>query len=356
MLPPPKFKDSPVEFNQHLLFPTNIFDLLPKQHDCYVYETIFQYIDTSEVESKYHHLGQHAYPPKLIISILIYAYSQETRGTSNKRDIHIFDLNKICSIFRLPLIFSPGEAMTRARRSLIDRASTPYYHCIARCVRRAFLCGKDNFSGKSYEHRRQWVVDRLDALVSVFAVEVCAYAVMSNHCHVVLHINAAVAENWSRDEVFARWTQLFTGPVLVQRYLAGIKLDQGELLRVDEYAEEYRGRLMDISWFMRCLNEHLAREANKEAAIPHAYTTSVTAYKKHHTQGAATAAYVLRYVIFPKNSTIYHEHTKYIRLRTLVIPRGLMKRGELLTKKMAVRGDSGKGNLKVRRCWMKPHC
>ncbi len=68
----------------------------------------------------------------------------------------------------------------------------------------------------------------------------------------------------------------------------------------------------------------------KLTAIPHAYTTSVTAYKKHHTQGAATAAYVLRYVIFPKNSTIYHEHTKYIRLRTLVIPRGLMKRGELL--------------------------
>ena len=154
--------------------------------------------------------------------------------------------------------------MTRARRSLIDRTSTPYYHCIARCVRRAFLCGKDAFSGKDYEHRRQWVVDRLDALVSVFAVEVCAYAVMSNHYHVVLHINTAAAENWSRDEVFARWTQLFTGPLLVQRYLAGVKLDQGELLRVDEYAEEYRSRLMDISWFMRCLNEHLAREANKE--------------------------------------------------------------------------------------------
>ncbi len=122
--------------------------------------------------------------------------------------------------------------MTRARRSLIDRASTPYYHCIARCVRRAFLCGKDDFSGKSYEHRRQWVVDRLNVLVSMFSIEVCAYAVMSNHYHVVLHIKASVAKNWSRDEVFARWTQLFTGPVLVQRYLAGIKLDQGELLRV----------------------------------------------------------------------------------------------------------------------------
>ncbi len=154
--------------------------------------------------------------------------------------------------------------MTRARRNLIDRSSTPYYHCMARCVRRAFLCGKDSFSGQDYEHRRQWVVDRLDALVSVFAIEVCAYAVMSNHYHVVLHINTAAAESWNRDDIFARWTQLFTGPVLVQRYLAGIKLDQGELLRVDEYAEEYRSRLMDISWFMRCLNEHLAREANKE--------------------------------------------------------------------------------------------
>lgn len=154
--------------------------------------------------------------------------------------------------------------MTQARSTLIDPGSTPYYHCIARCVRRAYLCGEDHFTGKNYEHRRQWVVDKLRELVSIFSIEVCAYAVMSNHYHVVLHINQAPARDWNRDEVLARWTELFSGPLLVQRYLAADKMSSSELARVDEYVAEYRSRLTDISWFMRCLNEYLAREANKE--------------------------------------------------------------------------------------------
>nr|MDT0250702.1 transposase [Endozoicomonas sp.] len=87
---------------------------------------------------------------------------------------------------------------------------------------------------------------------------------MSNHYHVVLHINASAAKQWCDREVLKRWTQLFNGPMLVQRYLAGEKLDDAEQLRVDEYALVFRERLQDISWFMRCLNEHLAREANQE--------------------------------------------------------------------------------------------
>jgi transposase len=70
------FKLSPVEFNQHLLFPTNIFDLLPKDHECFLYAELFQEIDTSSLESLYSIKGQNAYHPKLIVAILIYAYSQ----------------------------------------------------------------------------------------------------------------------------------------------------------------------------------------------------------------------------------------------------------------------------------------
>ena len=78
------FKQSPVEFNQRLLFPSNIFDLLSTGHECYLYNDIFQQIDTSSLETKYSRQGQNAYHPRLIVSILIYSYSQ---GVFSSRQI-----------------------------------------------------------------------------------------------------------------------------------------------------------------------------------------------------------------------------------------------------------------------------
>ena len=154
--------------------------------------------------------------------------------------------------------------MTLPRSSLVSLASTPYYHCVGRCVRRAFLCGQDQFSGRSFEHRRGWIVERLAVLSSVFAIDVAAYAVMSNHYHVVVRIDAELAASWSLDEVLARWCRLFAGHPLVQRYLANPDISSAELDKVKAFVKLYRARLCDLSWFMRCLNEYIARMANEE--------------------------------------------------------------------------------------------
>ena len=61
--------------------------------------------------------------------------------------------------------------MAIARKRQVSLADTRYYHCISRCVRRAFLCGEDHFTGQSYEHRRGWVEDRLLALAKVFCID-----------------------------------------------------------------------------------------------------------------------------------------------------------------------------------------
>ena len=157
--------------------------------------------------------------------------------------------------------------MPRPRKSLINLSDTPYYHCVSRCVRRAYLCGEDNQTGRSYEHRRQWVEDRLLYLAEVFCIDVCAYAVMSNHTHVVLRINKQKADSLSVKEIIRRWHRLYKGMLLSQRYIDPVQsttLSEAEIQTVHSLAKIYRKRLYDISWFMRLLNEYIARRANKE--------------------------------------------------------------------------------------------
>ncbi|WP_445359600.1 transposase [Microbulbifer sp. ANSA005] len=101
-------------------------------------------------------------------------------------------------------------------------------------------------------------------LSAIFALDIAAYAVMSNHYHVVLYIDAKTARTWSDTEVILRWQELFKASNLAQRFIQGASLDCSEKNKLKELIELWRERLMDISWFMRCLNESIARQANAE--------------------------------------------------------------------------------------------
>ncbi len=154
--------------------------------------------------------------------------------------------------------------MTRPRSALISLEATPYYHCIARCVRRAFLFGKDKDTGRSFDHRKIWLVQRFKLLTEVFAIHIPAYAVMSNHYHLVLYVDKGTSDDWSQDEVISRWNRLYYGPDIVQRFTLGELLSDVERETVHRTVEIWRSRLTSISWFMSCLNYHIALQANKE--------------------------------------------------------------------------------------------
>jgi REP element-mobilizing transposase RayT len=148
--------------------------------------------------------------------------------------------------------------MTVARSQLVDVSVTRYYHCISRCVRRAFLCGE------GYEHRKQWIEDRLETLSGCFAVSVCGFAVMDNHLHVLIRLDADEAAKWSAEEVVRRWIAAYPPKTAKGKEIeisqAWIDHHAGDEQRV----ELWRERLVSLGWFMKALKEPLARMANKE--------------------------------------------------------------------------------------------
>ncbi|HCH22660.1 MAG TPA: hypothetical protein DE179_00010 [Oceanospirillaceae bacterium] len=154
--------------------------------------------------------------------------------------------------------------MTRPRCQLICLEHTPYYHVTSRCVRPSFLCGYDAKNNCDYEHRHSWIEARIRVLSSIFAMDICAYSVMSNHYHIVLKICPEEVSSWHDDEVRQRWLQLFEGPLLIQQHQAGKALNSGQLATVSSITRVWRERLGNLGWFMKCLYEPIARMANQE--------------------------------------------------------------------------------------------
>jgi REP element-mobilizing transposase RayT len=152
----------------------------------------------------------------------------------------------------------------RPRQTIVSLEGTPYYHCCSRVVRKAFLCGIDNSTGENFEHRREWVDSRILELATIFAIDICAYAVMSNHLHVVVKVDADKVKHWSDKDVLVQWHKGFKGTLLTQKFVKDEDLNEFERKTVNDCITQYRQRLVDISWFMRSLSEPIARQANKE--------------------------------------------------------------------------------------------
>ena len=151
------------------------------------------------------------------------------------------------------------------RNDYVQEGEVGVYHCTTRCVRRAFLAGFDSHTGRDFSHRKQWIEDRLQFLASVFSVEVTTFSVMSNHYHITLRIRPDIAETWSAHQVASRWLTLCP-----KRYRSKKKAKNPieeqirNLALCTERITELRKRLGSLSWFMRFLNEYIARAANKE--------------------------------------------------------------------------------------------
>jgi hypothetical protein len=148
--------------------------------------------------------------------------------------------------------------MTMARAHLVDVSVTRWYHCITRCVRRAFLLAEGP------ENRKEWIENRLQELAGTFAVSVGGFSVMDNHLHVLVRLDPDTASGWSDEEVVRRWGRLFPPRDKSRQPLPVSKAWVEWRLQDAAWVAQARSRLQSLSWFMKCLKEPLARLANRQ--------------------------------------------------------------------------------------------
>ena len=150
--------------------------------------------------------------------------------------------------------------MTMARAHLVDPAVTRWYHCITRCVRRAFLLGESDGTGS----RKDWIERRLQELAEIFAVAVGGFSVMDNHLHVLVRLDPDTAKDWSDEEVVRRWGRLFPPRDKARQPLPVSQTWVEWRLKDARWVATARTRLQSLSWFMKCLKEPLSRLANRQ--------------------------------------------------------------------------------------------
>jgi hypothetical protein len=140
------------------------------------------------------------------------------------------------------------------------------YHIYCRCVRRAFLLGKDPLTGEDKSHRRTWVKERIEHLAAYFAIDIFFVGFLSNHFHIVLRNLPEQVEGWSDEQVIRRSCKIFPYKFKRLGVADGEPTEERmkELLRDKNLITQLRKRLADPSWFVRQLNQKIALLANSE--------------------------------------------------------------------------------------------
>ena len=152
-----------------------------------------------------------------------------------------------------------------ARKEIIRQGEPGIFHCSSRAVRRAFLLGSDPLTGNDYNHRRQWVIQRLELLVANFVIDVCFLAILASHIHLVLRTTPRLVKRMGSWEVARRWLRLYPG----RRVLDGSWVEPSEeqvraLAADNDKIQTIRKRLSNVSWFMAALSEYIARRSNRD--------------------------------------------------------------------------------------------
>ena len=148
------------------------------------------------------------------------------------------------------------------RAEQFDPSQVGIVHLIQRCVRRSFLTGFDENTGKDYSHRREWIRTRMERLASVFGIDVLTYAILSNHLHLIARTRPDVVREWSDEEVALRWLRIFPGRRIDEHLAEPTTLAVDTLANDSKRIAIIRLRLSDPSWFMKALCEPIARLAN----------------------------------------------------------------------------------------------
>jgi hypothetical protein len=126
---------------------------------------------------------------------------------------------------------------------------------------KSFLCGFDKLTGQNFDHRRGWIVERMNELAQIYAVRVLAFSAMSNHMHLALQFDPAWVEAWTDQEVAERWNRLFPKAKMTEAQQA-VRIQAW--LAQDGKIANMRERLASVSEFMKYLSQPIALRANIE--------------------------------------------------------------------------------------------